>query len=455
MSQGGQIISQGGQIISQGGQIISQGGQILSQGGQILSQSGQILSQGGQIISQGGQILQVTPQSVLHQQLAGGVTNSGIQDGGGGSQQQLQLQPNLQSNQGGVQLQALSAAGGSNIQVQLPQGHQLAQSGGGSMNLVPSNSSQLNGGQGGQQILTLGQVQLMNNQSNLVQLSIPGHNQPYTIHVSLPEGADQGLSNGTISELKTAVAGAAANQGNSTFGRLLSSGGNIFQLQGSPHDSASAQQQQLTAAGIKQGLVKQHQQVMVRPSGSVGVSTVSAVGQQQQPNSVLVQMPSGLTGGQQPIRIVRSLPGHIQQQLNSANTLNNHPGGGGIATQVRTVSAIPSPQGSGPATPQTPGVPSPMSVTSPQQAANANAGSAGGIGTPESSPLYVQLQNHGVGGVGVGGPQGDHHFVQLNQKQVNLVNQAGSSTAGQLINNQSLMNQTHLKIRPQRKQSLK
>lgn len=317
------------------------------------------------------------------------------------------------------------------------------------MNLIPTNNSQLNGGAGGQ-ILNLGQLQLMNNQqSNLVQLSIPGHNQPYTIHVSLPEGAEQGLSNGTISELKTAVAGAAANQGNNSFSRLVSSGGNIFQLQGSSHDTSSTQQQ-LTAAGLKQaGLVKQHQQMMVRPSGSIsgGLSTMTVGGQQQQPNSVLVQMPSGLTGGQQPIRIVRSLPGHMQQ-LNSANSINIHPGGGGIQTQVKTVAAVPSPQGSGggPGTPQTPGVQSPVSVTSPIP------GSLG-IGTPESSPLYVQLQNHGVAGVGM--PQGDHHFVQLNQKQVNLVNQAGSSTAGQIINNQSLMNQTHLKIRPQRKQSLK
>ena len=288
--------------------------------------------------------------------------------------------------------------------------------------------------------------------------------------MSLPEGGDQQtLSNGTLSEIKSVV-----SQGNSTFSRILngpsvsgggvvlqSSTGNIFHLPSSSvtmTQDSSGQHQAITAASIKQGLKQQQQQVLVRPAGGVS----SAPGGSQT-NSVLVQMPAGSVGNQTPIRIVRSLPVHHttqHQQLNSANTLIH----GGLTGQVKTVAGpIPSPQG-GPATPQTPGVPSPAaSVTSP----------GGGMMTPES-PLYVQLQaaaNHGgvVATGGSGGDQPQQHFVQLNQKQVNLVNQGGGVAVGgaptlalggapnpaQLINNQSLMNQTHLKIRPQRKQSLK
>merc|ERR1711970_1040236 len=282
------------------------------------------------------------------------------------------------------------------------------------------------------------------NQSIPVQLSIPGHSQPYTISVSLPDG-DQSLSNGALSELKS--------QGN-TFSRLLngptvsgggggvvlqSSSGNIFQI-GSAQDS-SQQQHPQPQYSLKAGL-KPTQQVMVRPANP------------NQTNPVLVQMPGNIN--QPPIRIVRSLPVNHQQLQNTSGTTSI--ASSGLSAGVKTVSgAVASPQGVG--GPPTPGVPSPASVTSP-------GGQVGGPGTPGSipeSPLFVQLhQNHGSSSVaGVAGAGDHHHYLQLNQKQVNLVNQQGGgvpSSPGppppQLINNQSMLNQTHLKIRPQRKQSL-
>lgn len=423
-----------------------------------VSQSQGASSSGGFIQVSQGQILQLAGGQQAAVVSAGA---AGIQHAvsGGPSiqhqdspQQQLQLQ-NLQT-QGGLQLQGLS-----NIQVQLPQQQtqqpqqqqqqqqsstlqvQPNHSNLVSMNLVPSASNQINGQSG---ILTLGQVQVVN-QSIPVQLSIPGHSQPYTISVSLPDG-DQSLSNGALSELKS--------QGN-TFSRLLngptvsgggggvvlqSSSGNIFQI-GSAQDS-SQQQQPQPQYSLKAGL-KPTQQVMVRPANP------------NQTNPVLVQMPGGNIN-QPPIRIVRSLPvNHQQLPNNSGTTLI---ASSGLSAGVKTVSgAVASPQGGG--GPPTPGVPSPASVTSP-------GGQVGGPGTPGSipeSPLFVQLhQNHGSSNVaGVAGAGDHHHYLQLNQKQVNLVNQQGGgvpSSPGpppQLINNQSMLNQTHLKIRPQRKQSLK
>ena len=133
-----------------------------------------------------------------------------------------------------------------------------------------------------------------------------------------------------------------------------------------------------------------------------------------QPNSLLVQMPGAVN--QQPIQIVRSVP--VNHQLNCGTLVQ------AVPSQVKGMCASPSPQG--PATPQTPGVPpSPVSVTSP------------GVIAPES-PMVVQVQN-------------DHHFVISNQKQV----VAQPLAAGQIINNQTLNSQSHLKMRQQRKQSLK
>jgi len=252
------------------------------------------------------------------------------------------------------------------------------------------------GGQGGQQIM-------VNNVP--MQLSI---SHPVSFSVNLSEAQSSSLANG-VTQTPILVSGAGktgsvtvTSMGNlSNLGKLVSNGPNgapttvLLQQQGG--NILLPQQQQF--ASIKQGGVVRQQQVMVRPG-------------QQSP--VLVQLPSGQ-------QIVRQVSINPNMNCNLVNQSVN-----------KTVVASPSPSG-----PPTPGVL--PSVTSPQAAH-----------TPES-PMVVQLNHQGDPVAHHSGP----HFLLANQK-AGLVNQPmGGQIMTGAINQAALNNQPHLKIRQQRKQSLK
>ena len=403
----------------------------------------------------GGNTVQLGGQAAGQVQLGGQAVGGQVHLGQANSQQ-VQLAASHQVQLGGQ--------AGSTVQVQASPGNGAGGGGGGAMvsvslqDLVNSGtistggSGTINGTVAGHTggIVTLGQVgqvQLVN-QSIPVQLSIPGHNQPITFSVSLPEGHGvNGGGTGVNQQQQQMLINSTPKQAGggvtvSSVGKLLNGpggsgtvllqgpGGNIIQLPGAAAGGGqpSNQQQQFTTIkpatiGVQNSMnnMVRTNQLMVRPS---------------QPNSLLVQMQGG-TGGasglnhQQPqsIQIVRSLP--VNQQINCGGTLVQ-----AVPSQVKTAAggggATPSPQG--PPTPQTPGIPpSPVSVTSPP----------GGLMAPES-PMVVQLQNHPGGGQ-------DHHFVLSSPKQGG----GGAGGGPPHLNNQTLNSQPHLKIRQQRKQSLK
>jgi len=312
----------------------------------------------------------------------------------GSGQHQVQL---VNQGSGQHQVQLVNQGTSGQHQVQL-----VNQAGAGQVQLVnQGQSGQMQlvnqvGGQGGQQIM-------VNNVP--MQLSI---SHPVSFSVNLSEAQASSLANG-VTQTPILVSGAGktgsvtvTSMGNlSNLGKLVSNGPNgapttvLLQQQGG--NILLPQQQQFTS--IKQGGVVRQQQVMVRPG-------------QQSP--VLVQLPSG----QQLVRQVS-----INPNIN-CNLVNQ--------SVNKTVVASPSPSG-----PPTPGVP--PSVTSPQA-----------THTPDS-PMVVQLNHQGDPVAHHSGP----HFLLANQK-AGLVNQPmGGQIMTGTINQAALNNQPHLKIRQQRKQSLK
>jgi len=256
-----------------------------------------------------------------------------------------------------------------------------------------------------------GQPVLVNQGTIPVQVSIPGHTQPITFSVNLPDHNQQHISNGSVAQAPVIVSSATSKVPHgshavtvSSVGKFVSNGptpgtvvlqgpgGNIIQLPQQP---------------AQPGQVGQFTSIKPAPQLASVVRTSGVM--VRQPSPLLVQMPQT-----QPIQIVRSVP--VNQPTINCGALQ------GVGQ--RTI-ASPSPQG--PPTPQTPGVPpSPASVTSPQ-----------GVLPPDSPLVAVQLQNHA--------PDHTPHFLlSSNPKQAQLVPQ-------QLLAN----NQPHLKIRQQRKQSLK
>ena len=394
-------------------------------------------------------LVQVSQGQIIQVSQAGQVLAVSQAGGGGGSMhsaQVLQQQPQ-----------------GSPVQLQLNQSNPTGMVSVSLADLVnnSNNSSAVNGTMSHGGIVTLGQmgqVQLVN-QSIPVQLSIPGHNQPITFSVSLPDNQQQqqqqhhqvgGVSNGAVNQPMLVSAGAnnTAKPGSVTMtsvGKLVNGpgGAGTVVLQGPSGNIIHLPSQQgVTPQGhaqytsikpaptlVQNNLIRNNQ-VVVRPG---------------QPNSLLVQMPS--TGGgainqhHQPIQIVRSMPGINQQQLAAGGTLQVQ--AMPSQQQVKGMSmAVASPSPQGPATPGIP--PSPISaVTSPQ----------GIMGAGPESPMVVQLQNHG----GAGSDGSPHHFVISNQKTSGSGGVGGQPlTAAQLLNNQTLNSQAaHLKMRQQRKQSLK
>jgi len=389
------------------------------------------------VSSQQQHLVQVSQGQILHVSHPGGgsqvlhVSQAGMHQsqqqvlqvaGHSGNQSQIvqlgqpgnQLQVGQASNQSPQVVQVGQNQGGSMVSVSL---QDLVNSGS-----ISSGSGGINGTIGHGGIVTLGQVgqvQLVN-QSIPVQLSIPGHNQPITFSVSLPEG--HGVNGSTLNHQQHMMINSTPKPGGgvtvSSVGKLLNGpsgsgtvllqgpGGNIIQL---PAGGGQPSNQQYTT--IKPAPMAVHNNVNM-------VRTNPVMVRPGQPNSLLVQMPGGVS--QQPIQIVRSLP--VNQQINCGTLVQ------AVPSQGKALGASPSPQG--PPTPQTPGIPpSPVSVTSPQ-----------GLMAPES-PMVVQLQNHGS----------DHHFVLSSPKQ------GGGLVAQPLLNNQTLNahSQPHLKIRQQRKQSLK
>jgi len=310
-----------------------------------------------------------------------------------GSGHQVQL---VNQGSGQHQVQLVNQGSSGQHQVQL-----VNQSGSGQVQLVnQSQSGQMQlvnqvAGQGGQQIM-------VNNVP--MQLSI---SHPVSFSVNLSEAQTSSLANG-VTQTPILVSGAGktgvtvTSMGNlSNLGKLVSNGPNgapttvLLQQQGG--NILLPQQQQF--ASIKQGSVVRQQQVMVRPG-------------QQSP--VLVQLPSGQ-------QIVRQVSINPNMNCNLVNQSVN-----------KTVVASPSPSG-----PSTPGVP--PSVTSPQA-----------THTPDS-PMVVQLNHQGDPVAHHSGP----HFLLANQK-AGLVNQPmGGQIMTGAINQAALNNQPHLKIRQQRKQSLK
>lgn len=312
----------------------------------------------------------------------------------GSGQHQVQL---VNQGSGQHQVQLVNQGTSGQHQVQL-----VNQAGAGQVQLVnQGQSGQMQlvnqvGGQGGQQIM-------VNNVP--MQLSI---SHPVSFSVNLSEAQASSLANG-VTQTPILVSGAGktgsvtvTSMGNlSNLGKLVSNGPNgapttvLLQQQGG--NLLLPQQQQFTS--IKQGGVVRQQQVMVRPG-------------QQSP--VLVQLPSGQ-------QLVRQVSINPNMNCNLVNQSVN-----------KTVVASPSPSG-----PPTPGVP--PSVTSPQA-----------THTPDS-PMVVQLNHQGDPVAHHSGP----HFLLANQK-AGLVNQPmGGQIMTGTINQAALNNQPHLKIRQQRKQSLK
>jgi len=312
----------------------------------------------------------------------------------GSGQHQVQL---VNQGTGQHQVQLVNQGTSGQHQVQL-----VNQAGAGQVQLVnQGQSGQMQlvnqvGGQGGQQIM-------VNNVP--MQLSI---SHPVSFSVNLSEAQASSLANG-VTQTPILVSGAGktgsvtvTSMGNlSNLGKLVSNGPNgapttvLLQQQGG--NILLPQQQQFISS--KQGGVVRQQQVMVRPG-------------QQSP--VLVQLPSGQ-------QLVRQVSINPNMNCNLVNQSVN-----------KTVVASPSPSG-----PPTPGVP--PSVTSPQA-----------THTPDS-PMVVQLNHQGDPVAHHSGP----HFLLANQK-AGLVNQPmGGQIMTGTINQAALNNQPHLKIRQQRKQSLK
>ena len=312
----------------------------------------------------------------------------------GAGQHQVQL---VNQSNGQHQVQLINQGTSGQHQVQL-----VNQAGTGQVQLVnQGQSGQVQlvnqvGGQGGQQIM-------VNNVP--MQLSI---SHPVSFSVNLSEAQASSLANG-VTQTPILVSGAGktgsvtvTSMGNlSNLGKLVSNVPNgaptTVLLQGQGGNILTLRQQQQFAS-IKQGGVVRQQQVMVRPG-------------QQSP--VLVQLPSGQ-------QLVRQVSINPNMNCNLVNQSVN-----------KTVVASPSPSG-----PPTPGV-SP-SVTSPQATHTPN------------SPMVVQLNHQGNPVAHHSGP----HFLLANQK-AGLVNQPMGQLLSRTINQAALNTQPHLKIRQQRKQSLK
>jgi len=369
-----------------------------------------VTSQGLVPVSNQQNLVQVSQGQILH-----------VSQPGMGSQILHVSQSGVLQNQSQM-LQVQQASQSPILQLQQQQQNQPTMVSVSLQDLVNSGNNAVNGtmSQGG--IVTLGQVGQVQLQSIPVQLSIPGHNQPITFSVSLPEGHQQGLgqvTNGSVNQQM--IVNNTAKPGSvtvSSVGKLVNgpAGSGTVMLQGPSgniiHLPAQAAQPGSQFTSIKPAPMVQSNMSMVRGGHQVMVRP-------GQSNSLLVQMPGGVS--QQPIQIVSRVP--VNQQMNCGTLVQ------AVPSQVKGLGASPSPQG--PPTPHTPGIPSsPLSVTSPQ-----------GMMGPES-PMVVQLQNHG-----------EHHFVLSSPKQGGLVGQP--LAAGQIINNQTLNSQTHLKMRQQRKQSLK
>ena len=268
------------------------------------------------------------------------------------------------------------------------------------------------------------------NQNNMVQLQIPGH---VTLSVNLNEqgGASAQPTQGV---LVTSQAAAALIQQKpqtimTSLGKIIatSSTGNpvVLQQAGAPNNFIQLPQQPNQQA-IKQQGQQAHlaNNLQLKPGGGPQVLQVrSASGQ---PGQVYLQMPttSVTSAGTQSIQIVRTMQGQgrtLSQPVPS-------PGGGqGQAGQQIVQLKSPPPVGMAPTpSPQTPGIPpSPSSsMTSPQS----------GVMVPPDSPLVAILPT---------GQQPDNNALLLAAAKQNPggppLNHAGAS----------------LKIRPQRKQSLK
>ena len=297
----------------------------------------------------------------------------------------------VQGVQGGFQL--LNQVGGHGQQLQLVQ-----QAGnGGGVQLVNSV-----GGQSGQlQLVSQGQLSISatGQVTSQPQFQVIHPGQQLQIVQNQPVGG-QAVSfavNGVTQNVRTAT----------TMAKLVSSpnGGGpttVVLQQGTSGNILLPQQQQFA---IKQGgqvMVRQQQVVQGQVAGTAQVMVRPGHQQQvqlQQPFQV-VQVPAGQMGNHnQIIQIGRSM---------AVNNL--------VSVNKGQVVGSPSPQG-----PPTPGLAlSPaLSVTSPQSGS-----------LPPDSPLVVQME-------------GTHpHFLQ----QPQIINN---------INKPALNNQTHLKMRQQRKQSLK
>lgn len=272
-----------------------------------------------------------------------------------------------------------------------------------------------------------GGVQLVN-QSIPVQLSIPGHSQPITFSVNLPDN-QHNATNGSMSS-SPLIMSSVNNQPNKTHavtvssvGKFVSNGPNAgtVVLQGPGGNIIHLPQQPNQA---------QFSNIKPAPMSSVVRTSMGGGGVvMRQPSPLLVQMP-GSVSTPQPIQIVRSVPVN-QPPMNMNNALQSPQ-----HHQLKNSLASPSP--SGPPTPQTPGVP-------PSPPNNVGHPGPNNVLPPDSPLVAVQLGNHAQ----------DHlqpHFLLSNQKQTQLVPQP---LAGQILGNQTMNNQPHLKMRQQRKQSLK
>merc|ERR1719318_1037866 len=186
--------------------------------------------------------------------------------------------------------------------------------------------------------------------------------------------------------------------------------------------------------------------ILVSGAGKTGSVTVTSMGNLSNlgklvsngpngaPTTVLLQQQGGnILLPQQQQFISSKQGGVVGQQLVRQVSINPNMNCNLVNQSVnKTVVASPSPSG-----PPTPGVP--PSVTSPQA-----------THTPDS-PMVVQLNHQGDPVAHHSGP----HFLLANQK-AGLVNQPmGGQIMTGTINQAALNNQPHLKIRQQRKQSLK
>lgn len=268
-----------------------------------------------------------------------------------------------------------------------------------------------------------------------VQLSIPGLNAPVTLSVSLPDGVHQAGGMNQQQVAKTAatlvtsmgkIMTTHAPMGSSTV-FLRSAGGNLIRL---PQQAVSSGG---NLANVIKPLMSSGHQIQLQPnqlitSGGHLLQVRQASGSNG-PQQVFLQMPqsvgnsgqtiSAVTSCGQPFQIVRSVqPTIVRPQQPSPQQHQQH-------IIINPVNSLKSPQSMGGAGGGIP--PSPSSVTSPRQ--------------PQLTPPMQQQQMNSDG----------NNLVAI-QLQGENQNQSQQLLLGGTINH---LTQAQLRVRQQRKQSLK